>query len=69
MSEITETPRERFEQLLWILVGENVGKNCDCGGCEENRETMRNAVNELIKAEKSNVFYGLDVENGAGGVS
>lgn len=44
---------ETFESLLSDLVGDNVGSNCTCGSCEENRQTIREAVENLIESRTS----------------
>lgn len=41
-----------LELLLLDLVGDNVGSDCDCGKCESNRQTIRDAVETLILAER-----------------
>ena len=39
---------ETFESLLSELVGDNVGSNCSCSSCEDNRQEIRDAVESLI---------------------
>jgi hypothetical protein len=40
--------RDRLEDTLGELVGENIGGNCDCSGCETNRDAVRDLINELF---------------------
>ncbi len=57
-----------FELLLSKLVGDNVGENCDCPTCNDNRQAMRDCVEVLISertAELEAKLRKLEAENAA----
>jgi hypothetical protein len=37
-----------LNDMLWELVGDNVGQDCGCFDCEKNRQKMREAINALL---------------------
>ena len=51
-SELIEKIIAKLNPLLMELVGDNVGKDCDCGDCEDNREQIRNAIREIADSEE-----------------
>lgn len=39
---------DEMEALLLELVGDNIGRDCECPSCEEDREKMREAIRKEI---------------------